>query len=115
MGSEKTLEWSLIAEYKNEIVNTGTAYFIKRFELYVCRDGQIAWSPHKDCYAAHINPQNGVFTNNVTSGHIGTLLAQMAEFELKIPVDPKSMVGQNPELIRRILLEFQRYKPRLQG
>ena len=113
MGNEKTLEWDLIAEYKKEIVNTGTAYFIKRFELYVCRDGQIAWSPYKD--SPHINPQKGVFTNNVTPEHIGTLLAQMAEFELKIPVDPKSMVGQNPELAQRILLDFQRYNPRLRG
>ena len=114
MGSEKTLEWDFIAEYKNERVNAGTAYFIKRFELYVCRDGQIAWSPYKD--SPHINPQAGVFINNVALEHIGNLLSEMARFELKTePVDSTRMLMENPGLAQRILLDFQRYNPRLQG
>ena len=114
MGNEKTLPWDWIAEYKNERVNTGTAYFRKTFELYVCRDGQIAWSPYKD--HPHINPQKGVFTNNVMPENIGKLLDEMARFELKIePVGSMHMLRENQGLAQRILLDFQRYNPGLGG
>lgn len=114
MGSEKTLPWDLIAEYNNEIVNTGTDYFRKTFELYVCRDGQIAWSPYKD--HPHINPQKGVFTSNVAPEHIGKLLDEMARFELKRePIGSMHMLRENQGLAQRILLDFQRYNQRLRG
>lgn len=113
MNSKKTLPWDWIVEYKNERVNTGTDYFRKTFELYVCRNGQIAWSPYKD--SPHINPQNGVFTGNVTPEDIGKLLGEMAKFELKTePVDPMRMVRENADLVNRILLDFQRHNQGLQ-
>ena len=45
MGKNNNLEWELVTEYSEIIIKTGKACFKKSFELYVSREGQVAWSP----------------------------------------------------------------------
>ena len=102
MIPDNGLEWNLIVTYYDEVINTGSANFVKSFELYRSRSYQLAWSSYKP--TEHINPQEKVYLKSVTKLDIGKMLAEMVHFELKTPgIKPSIMVENNQDLVGRIL------------
>ena len=102
MNTDNELEWNLIVTYSDEVINTGSANFVKSFELYRSRSDQLAWSPYRPM--EHINPQEEVYLKSVTELDIGRMLAEMVHFELKTPgIKPSIMVEKNQDLVGRIL------------
>ena len=99
----------MVTEYSEIIIKTGKACFKKSFELYVSREGQVAWSPYKPGHEPHINPQKEIQASRATDYDVGKMLAEMTQIELKNVIIPAFlMVRNNKDLVTRILSDIRR-------